>query len=86
MFKDKDQTMPYTAAEIRTVLGDHDDSIETESIIGEQVVEVSKIINHPDYDKSTLNNDITLLQLKEEVDLKTYTPACLPNTGDNFAG
>ena len=86
MFKDKDQTMPYTAAEIRAVLGDHNDDDDTESILGEKVVEVSKIINHKDYDKVTLNNDITLLKLKEEVDLKTYTPACLPNTGDNCAG
>merc|ERR1719422_2757540 len=55
MFKDKDQTMPYTAAEIRAVLGDHHDDDDTESILGEKSVEVSKIINHKDYDKVTLN-------------------------------
>ena len=30
----------------------------------------------------SLNNDITVLELAEEVDINTYTPACLAQTSD----
>jgi len=86
MFKDREQTIPQTAAELLVVLGEHDLQDDTESKLPKKVVKVSQIIKHEDYDKSTSNNDIALLKLSEEVDLNTYTPACLPNTADNHDG
>jgi len=46
---------------------------------------VLKTINHPLYDSPTLKNDISLLKI-EDVDLRKYTPACLPGPNQNFAG
>ena len=86
MFKDSAGTQPQTAAEIRIVLGEHDLLDSFESKIPKKVVEVSQIINHPSYDASSSNNDIALIKLSEEVDLNIYTPACLANIGDSFAG
>ena len=48
-------------------------------------VSVSTIV-HPDYDASTVNNDIALLKLAEAVDLSIYTPACLPASSANYVG
>jgi len=86
MFKDAQGTQPQTAGEIRVVLGEHDLLDSFESKIPKKVVNVSKIINHPSYAPATSNNDIALLKLSESVDLNTYTPSCLPSSGDNFEG
>jgi len=86
MFKDSEGTQPQTAGEIRVVLGEHDLLDSFESKIPKKVVNVSKIINHPSYAPATSNNDIALLKLSESVDLNTYTPSCLPSSGDNFEG
>ena len=88
MFKDQAGTQPQTAGELLVVLGEHDLLTEGEaSKIPKKAVKVSKIINHKDYNSpSSTNNDITLLQLAEEVDMNVYTPACLPSTADNFEG
>merc|ERR1719438_17332 len=88
MFKDSAGTQPQTAVDLLVVLGEHDLLTEGEaSKIAKKVVKVSKIINHKDYNSpSPTNNDITLLKLAEEVDMDTYTPACLPSTADNFEG
>ena len=86
MFKDSEGTQPQTAAEIRIVLGEHDITDSFESKIPKKVVQVSQIINHPSYSALTSNNDIALIKLSEEVDLNTYTPSCVANTGDTFEG
>jgi len=86
MFKDQAQTIPQTAEEIVVVLGEHDLLDANESKLPKKVVKVSMIIKHESYDKQTSNNDIALLKLAEEVDLNTYTPACLPKTADNYDG
>merc|ERR1711970_119804 len=86
MFKDQAQTQPQTAADIVVVLGEHDLFDQNESKLPRKVVKVSQIIKHEHYDKWTFNNDIALLKLAEEVDLLTYTPVCLPKTGDIFVG
>jgi len=76
-----------TAEELVIVLGEHDNSITTESIIPRKVFDVEKYINHPEYDNpSQFANDITLIRIKGKIDLNVYTPACIPNTGDDFVG
>ena len=43
-------------------------------------------MNHEDYGKPTeVSNDITVIELAEELDLTVYTPACLAQTGDTTA-
>ena len=46
-------------------------------------IDVTSIINHEDYDYDTNDNDIAILELAQEVDLTTYTPACLAKTSDD---
>jgi hypothetical protein len=86
MFKDPAGTQPYTAAELRIVLGEHDIASSSESQIPRKVLQISKIIKPHDYSASTSNNDIALLKLSEEVDLTIYTPSCIAETLDNFEG
>jgi len=47
---------------------------------------VAEIVNHEDYDTSTLNNDFALLKLAEPIDFDAYPhirPACLPEDDSN---
>ena len=44
-------------------------------------------IVHDSYKSPNVNsNDIALLKLAEEVDLNTYTPACLAASGADYTG
>ena len=44
-------------------------------------------IVHESYTTPKLDsNDIALLKLAEDVDLNTYTPACLPTSGADYTG
>lgn len=45
---------------------------------------MTRYTNHEQYQNppGTINNDIAILELAEEVDLATYTPACLAKTSD----
>ena len=63
-------------------LGEHDLSSTTDTTILKDV-QVKSIMNHESYAPATgsLNNDITVLELMEEVDLDTYTPACMAQVG-----
>merc|ERR1712061_587840 len=47
-------------------------------------VAVAKVYRHESYAPAggSLNNDITVLELAEEVDINIYTPACLAQTSD----
>jgi len=50
-------------------------------------VKVTKVINHPQYRVCrSHSNDIALLKLAEEVDLTSYTPACLSDSGKDYTG
>ena len=43
-------------------------------------------MNHEDYgNPGSYSNDITVIELAEELDLTVYTPACLAQTGDTTA-
>ena len=43
---------------------------------------MTKYTNHEDFNTVTTDNDITIIELAQEVDLTTYTPACLAKTSD----
>ena len=45
-------------------------------------LDVASYTNHENYNKVTTDNDITVIELAKEVDLTTYTPACLAKTSD----
>ena len=84
MFKDTQGTQAWTAAEIRIRIGDHDLSATGETSLTEKTVTVTTITNHESYSAASaaLTNDITVLTLGEDLDLNTYTPACLAKTTD----
>jgi len=83
MFLDQDATQPVSAADVTVRLGDHDLASTADTTIVKDV-KVKSIINHENYKPATgdLSNDITVLELEEEVDLNVYTPACLAKTSD----
>ena len=43
---------------------------------------MSSYSNPENYNKVTTDNDITIIELAQEVDLNTYTPACMAKTSD----
>ena len=43
---------------------------------------VTSFIKHENFNLTSLDNDIALIELAEEVDLTTYTPACLAKASD----
>lgn len=46
----------------------------------------SRIINHPNYDESTIDNDIALIQLSSSVTFSDYIrPVCLAAANSTFA-
>ena len=45
-------------------------------------IDVASYTNHENFDRFTFNNDITIIELAEAVDLNTYTPACMARTSD----
>ena len=55
-----------------------------EGSLTEMTIDVTKYTNHENYNETetTFDNDIALIELAEEVDLTTYTPACLAKTSD----
>ena len=71
---------PFFKVNVR--IGDHDLAATGETTIAEKTIAVSNIFNHESYTPTTYNNDITVLELAEEVDINTYTPACLAQTSD----
>ena len=56
-----------------------------EGSLTEMTIDVTKYTNHENYENYNeiyFDNDIALIELAEEVDLTTYTPACLAKTSD----
>ena len=51
-----------------------------EGSLTEMTIDVTSYFNHESY--SFPDNDITIIELAEAVDLTTYTPACLAKTSD----
>jgi len=86
LYEDQELTVETKAEDISIVLGEHDYSMTGEESLPRKVVKVSKYIKHPDYNTITSEADIALLKLAEKVDINTYTPACMANTGDDYTG
>ena len=87
IFKGDQMDKLFEPKEVSWVLGEVDTMMENEpSKIPRIMVKTEKIIASPDWDKWTTKGDIALVKLAQKVDLKTYTPACLAKTGDNFDG
>ena len=57
-------------------------STSGEGNLAEMTIDITKYTNHEDYNTVTTDNDITIIELAQEVDLNTYTPACLAKTED----
>ena len=53
-----------------------------EGSLTEMTIDVTKYTNHENYNETTFDNDITIIELAEAVDLNTYTPACMAKTSD----
>ena len=69
-------------SDLAVVLGEHDNTVTGEGSIGELSLAVAAIFSHENYDSFTLDNDISVLELAEEVDINTYTPACMAQSTD----
>merc|ERR1711971_224851 len=73
---------------IQVHLGDHDKRSNKKDT-NDIVVPVSKILNHMDYGSASNGaplNDISLLKLRKKVDMRTFTPVCLPREGSQYEG
>ena len=63
-------------------MGEHDFSNEGEGSLSERTIDLTSYTNHENYNETTIDNDIALIELAEAVDLNTYTPACMAKTSD----
>jgi len=66
------------------LIGEHDLSIETETVIQERTI--SRRIRHPNYDNDQLKYDIALHKLDRPVDTQIYTPVKLPFPESDYQG
>ena len=58
-----------------------------ESLFRKNVMLALDPIVHESYNSpKASSNDIALLKLAEDIDLTTYTPACLPTSGADYTG
>ena len=62
---------------LQITLGEHDISATGEGSLTEKTVGIAAISRHESYNAATNSHDIAVLELAEEVDLDTYTPACM---------
>nr|AAK48894.1 CUB-serine protease [Panulirus argus] len=69
------------------LVGDHNFA-STDDTTTSRLVEVVQIISHPDYDSSTVDNDMALLRLGEALEFtREVAPVCLPsNPTEDYAG
>merc|ERR1711981_286813 len=61
-------------------IGEHDLTTTGEGSLTEMTIDVASYTNHEDFIMP--NNDIVMIELAQEVDLTTYTPACMAKTSD----
>jgi len=78
-------TAGQSAGRIQVLLGEHDKTTTTETETVRK--SVSAIIDHPSYDRRTINYDYSLLKLSSPVDWSGNShirPVCLPDAGTTF--
>lgn len=90
-FFDTQGSQQYTDANIADVvisIGDHDQLSDSESTIATKNFPAEKLILHPNYSHDNSLNDIALLRVSDanKMDLKVYTPVCLPAAGTDYSG
>jgi secreted trypsin-like serine protease len=83
-FYDQEGALTVTKDTMSLVLGVHDRAGTTDT--NRQVLTIAEIVLHPSYSPSGSSHDIALLKISETVDLDTWSPACLPTSGADFAG
>ena len=68
---------------LQVTLGEHDLFATGEGSLTEKTVAIAAIFRHESYNETAtdISNDIAVLELAEEVDLDTYTPACMAQVG-----
>ena len=49
----------------------------------EKTISVARALHHAGFNEPPMTNDLALLELSEEVDIKVYTPVCLPKPGSS---
>ncbi|XP_013139666.1 PREDICTED: venom serine protease 34-like [Papilio polytes] len=68
-------------SKIRVILGDHDQTITSESAAIMRAV--NTIVRHRSFDADSYNNDIALLKLRKPVNFsRIIKPVCLPPVGE----
>jgi len=78
----------HTKDNLYVVLGEFDISSTSDSFDTnrkEVRLQIDPIV-HQNYNRITLSNDIALLKLAEDINLNTYTPACLATSGADYTG
>ena len=71
---------------IQVIIGEHALNISGDGgSLKERLINVKNYTNHESYNPKNKSSpyDITIIELAEEVNLTTYTPACLAKTSDN---
>lgn len=79
----------FSKDSLSLVLGEFDLSSSSDSNDGNRKnvkLALDPIVHENYKDPKADSNDIALLKLAEDVDLNTYTPACLPTSGADYTG
>merc|ERR1719278_728429 len=75
------------ASSLLVALGEHNIKADIENHRAKKIA-VERVIKRPDYDTNSVNNDIALLRLAEDVEMTSnFVPACLPSSSSQqYAG
>jgi len=72
------------ARNIKAVIGEHNIQHDWETKAKEQTIQVEKMIPRNDYNPTTIDNDVVILKLAQDVQFSKYVvPACLPSSSSN---
>ncbi|XP_061101729.1 chymotrypsin B-like [Conger conger] len=67
----------------RVIVGEHDKKSTIENI---QTMRVAQVFTHPEWNPSTINNDITLIKLTAPVTMNLYvSPVCMAASSDVYS-
>ena len=83
----REKAVPAPVNQVSVLVGDHDVYKDGETYLKEKLVKVKSITIHNDYKKPSprsryrVPDDMAILELDEELDLETYTPACIAIQG-----